>query len=141
MSNSSTKIKKIFKYDQKDYQDYDKTPIILGPSVLAVIEIYSKKSSLDSRKAFQLDMMDTNEGLWKSYADQYEEEAEKLIKSLEGNVCDAFMIALMREIFRYLKEGDLNCGTNRFGEEVERLVEEVKSEYLENLGEEETKES
>jgi hypothetical protein len=129
-------IKEKFKYDQEDFQKYDRTPIILGHQTLALLEIYSKKGRLNSREAFKMDMLDTNKGFNEVNHQQYEKEAEKLIKAFEGNVCDAFMIALMREIFRYLKEGDVKLGNDRFGEEVERLIEEVKVEYMEKLGDE-----
>ena len=128
---------KELKYDQNNYYVYDKTPIILSHSSVAVIEIYRKQNiKLDDHSAVKRHSLQTNA------IDNFEEEmkksAEKLIKSLEGEQCDLFMMALFKETARYLKEQDLindRIGTEneRFAEVVEKLLSDFKLEYLEKL--------
>ena len=95
---------------------YKRKPIVLNHDTIILLQLFKRREHIV-------------EDLWigdyiteeKPYRDNYERAAEQFFKQLEGEECGAFVMALIKECFKSLKEHDDFAGTKWVKETLKKI--------------------
>lgn len=83
-----------------EYEDYKRFPIQICDDTFILLHIYNRKGNHSFESAWLRDNQHYDKKAWSLYKDA----ADQFIKQLEGEECDAFIIALRDKCEEYLEE-------------------------------------
>lgn len=75
----------------KNWKDYKRFPIILGPHEVMVIHLFERTDRLED-----VLWMEDFEPKWQEDAEMYKRAANQFIDQLEGRYCDLFLEELIK---------------------------------------------
>lgn len=105
----------------KDYKNYKRFPIELGPSNIILIHLFSNSDKL--RDAFEnIDMWEENKAVFDYDVDK--NAAKQFFEQLEGHYCDNFLKEIILEASRLLKESDIKLN------EMDEKVKNIRPNFL-----------
>ncbi len=102
--------------------EYKRKPIVLNHQTIMMLQLFKRRDQII--EDFWIDDYIREE---RSHRDDCESAAKQFFKQLEGEECGAFVMALLKECFKSLKEHDEFAGTKWVIENLQELRELYES--------------